>query len=47
MVYQKHIYDYINTDSRIEEDFAKELEISDEVIVYSKIPKGFMKFEFR
>ncbi len=42
IVYQKHVYDYLNADSRIEEDFAKELEISDEVIVYSKIPKGFM-----
>ena len=38
---QKHIYDYVVTDSKIELDFAKNLESSEEVQVYAKLPKGF------
>jgi Restriction endonuclease len=38
---EKHIYDFVVTDSRIERDFARELETSQEVQVYAKLPKGF------
>lgn len=37
---QKHIYDYVKTDSKIERKFAQELEIG-EAIVYAKLPSGF------
>ena len=37
---QKHIYDYVKTDSKIERKFAQELE-SGEAIVYAKLPSGF------
>lgn len=37
----KHIYDYLIADSKIEEDFAKNLEAAKEVIVYAKLPKTF------
>ena len=37
---QKHIYDYVKTDSKIERKFAQELE-SGEAIVYAKLPNGF------
>jgi len=36
-----HIYDYVVTDSKIERNFANELDTSSEVIVYAKLPKGF------
>lgn len=38
---EKHIYDYIVTDSKIERAFAKELDASAEVLVYAKLPRGF------
>lgn len=38
---KKHIYDYITSDSKIEADFAKALENSQEVVVYAKLPKSF------
>jgi type III restriction enzyme len=38
----KHIYDFLTTDSKIEADFAKNLDISDKVIVYAKLPKSFV-----
>lgn len=38
---QKHIYDYLETDSKIEREFTKNLEQATEVIVYAKLPKGF------
>lgn len=38
---KNHIYDYVITDSKIERDFVKELDISTEVIVYAKLPRGF------
>ena len=38
---KKHIYDYLTSDSKIEADFAKDLESSVEVIVYAKLPKNF------
>ncbi|MFZ7171989.1 type III restriction-modification system endonuclease [Avibacterium volantium] len=36
-----HIYDYVVTDSKIEREFAKNLEASEEVVVYAKLPRGF------
>jgi type III restriction enzyme len=38
---EKHVFDYVNTDSKIEIEFVKELDISAEVVVYSKLPRGF------
>lgn len=38
---QKHIYDYVITDSQIEKNFVSELDISAEVAVYAKLPRGF------
>lgn len=38
---ERHIYDYVFTDSKIERDFVKELDTSAEVVVYAKLPKGF------
>lgn len=37
----RHIYDYIATDSKIEREFAKALDTSEEVVVYAKLPRGF------
>jgi type III restriction enzyme len=36
-----HIYDYVVTDSRVEREFAKDLDSSAEVVVYAKLPRGF------
>ena len=36
-----HIFDYVFTDSKIERDFVNELDTSEEVVVYAKLPKGF------
>lgn len=38
----KHIYDYVVTDSNIERDFVTELDTSEEVAVYAKLPRGFV-----
>ena len=38
---KKHVYDYLITDSEIEREFAEKLDISPEVIVYAKLPRGF------
>ena len=38
---QKHIYDFLTTDSSGEKTFAKELDNSEEVVVYAKLPGGF------
>ncbi len=38
---KKHIYDYLTSDSKIESDFAKDLENAVEVVVYAKLPKSF------
>jgi type III restriction enzyme len=38
---KKHIYDYLTSDSKIEADFAKDLENAVEVLVYAKLPKSF------
>ncbi|SMX79165.1 type III restriction enzyme [Brevibacterium sp. 239c] len=37
----KHIYDYVVTDSKIEQSFVTELDASKEVAVYAKLPRGF------
>lgn len=37
----KHIYDYVVTDSKIERQFVTELDTSSEVVVYAKLPRGF------
>ena len=38
---KKHIYDYVVTDSKIERDFVTEIDTSNEVAVYAKLPRGF------
>ncbi|WP_341346612.1 DEAD/DEAH box helicase family protein [Paenibacillus sp. FSL H3-0469] len=38
---EKHIYDYVVTDSKVERAFAKELDTSKEVNIYAKLPRGF------
>lgn len=39
---KRHIYDYVATDSQVEEKFAKQLDTStDGVVVYAKLPKAF------
>jgi type III restriction enzyme len=37
----KHIYDYVVTDSETERAFVADLDISKEVAVYAKLPRGF------
>ncbi|HEM7878933.1 TPA: DEAD/DEAH box helicase family protein [Burkholderia contaminans] len=39
---QRHIYDYVITDSNIERNFVKELDTCSDVIVYAKLPRGFL-----
>ncbi|OLT38868.1 hypothetical protein BJF82_13655 [Kytococcus sp. CUA-901] len=38
---KKHIYDYVVTDSGTERSFVEDLDTSDEVVVYAKLPRGF------
>ncbi len=38
---KRHIYDYAITDSKVERGFVNELDTSDEVVVYAKLPRGF------
>lgn len=38
---QKHVYDYVVTESKVERDFVTELDTSTEVAVYAKLPRGF------
>jgi type III restriction enzyme len=37
-----HIYDYVVTDSGVEASFVEELDTSSEVVVYAKLPRGFL-----
>lgn len=37
----RHVYDYVFTDSKNERDFVAELDTSKEVVVYAKLPRGF------
>jgi type III restriction enzyme len=39
---RNHIYDYAITDSNVEREFVKELDTSAEVVVYAKLPRGFL-----
>ena len=39
---KNHIYDYAITDSKVEREFVKELDTSAEVVVYAKLPRGFL-----
>lgn len=38
---KKHIYDFAATDSQIEREFVKNLDTSEDVVVYAKLPRGF------
>lgn len=38
---KRHVYDYVFTDSTVERKFVTELDTSDEVVVYAKLPRGF------
>ena len=38
---ERHIYDYVFTDSKNERNFVSELDACSEVVVYSKLPNGF------
>ncbi len=37
-----HVYDYCVTDSDVERHFVSELDVSNEVVVYAKLPGGFL-----
>lgn len=37
----RHIYDYVFTDSKVEREFVTTLDTSGEVVVYAKLPRGF------
>ncbi|WP_027858946.1 type III restriction-modification system endonuclease [Marinobacterium jannaschii] len=39
---KNHVYDYAITDSAVEREFVKELDTSSEVVVYAKLPRGFL-----
>ncbi len=38
----RHIYDYALTDSNTEREFVKVLDTASEVVVYAKLPRGFL-----
>lgn len=38
---KKSIYEYVVTDSKVERSFVNDLDVSDEVVVYTKLPRGF------
>lgn len=39
---KRHIYDYVVTDSKVEREFVEELDTANEVVVYAKLPRGFL-----
>ncbi len=39
---KNHVYDYAITDSDVERAFVKDLDTSSEVVVYAKLPRGFL-----
>ena len=41
---ERHVYDYVFTDSKNEKAFVTELDKSTEVVVYAKLPKGFFYY---
>lgn len=38
---QRHVYDYVITNSQVERKFVSKLDTGQEVIVYAKLPRGF------
>lgn len=38
---KRHIYDYVVTDSSVERQFVTDLDNSEQVVVYAKLPRGF------
>jgi type III restriction enzyme len=38
---KKSVYEYVVTESNVERSFVEKLDVSDEVVVYSKLPRGF------
>ncbi|CCI53552.1 type III restriction-modification system endonuclease [Nostocoides jenkinsii] len=38
---KKSVYEYVVADSKVERSFVEKLDVSDEVVVYSKLPRGF------
>ncbi|SMH43704.1 type III restriction enzyme [Azospirillum lipoferum] len=38
---ERHVFDYVFTDSKGERAFVEELDTSSEVVVYAKLPRGF------
>ena len=41
MKVNRHVYEYVFTDSKVERDFVTELDTGADVVVYSKLPKAF------
>ena len=39
---KKHIYDYAITDLNVEREFVKELDTCEDMVVYAKLPSGFL-----
>ncbi len=39
---KNHVYDHAIVDSKVERDFVMDLDTSAEVVVYSKLPRGFL-----
>lgn len=39
---KNHVYDYCITDSKVERQFVENLDTSSEVVVYAKLPRGFL-----
>lgn len=39
---KRHVYDHVVTDSDIERKFADQLDTASEVVVYAKLPRGFL-----
>jgi len=39
---KRHVYDYVVTDSDIERNFVDGLDTASEVVVYAKLPRGFL-----
>ncbi|MDP1697905.1 MAG: DEAD/DEAH box helicase family protein [Xanthomonadaceae bacterium] len=37
-----HIYDYVLADSKVERKFVEELDTNNDVVVYAKLPRGFL-----
>ncbi|MDE2605765.1 MAG: type II restriction endonuclease [Burkholderiales bacterium] len=38
---ERHVFDYVFTDSKNERAFVQDLDVSTEVVVYAKLPRGF------